>query len=182
MIDGPIVPAQRKYHADHQAALARMAAVSPQLIARKAAADIAERQRLQAVEDARVTAEQVIERRRMQAIEQEWTVASAAIRSKHTSIQLLVCRHYGISRDEMTSSRRTAKFVLPRSVAMFLIREFMPTMSLPQIGSKFGGRDHTTVLFSYRKIKAHIVVDAAFADEISSLRRKVMDEIPDLQA
>jgi chromosomal replication initiator protein len=66
-------------------------------------------------------------------------------------IQGEVCRHYGVSHDEITGDKRTRRIVLPRQVAMYLSRE-LTDASLPQIGRAFGGRDHTTVMYAVQKV------------------------------
>lgn len=71
---------------------------------------------------------------------------------KVQTIQIAVAKHYGVSRLDLLSSRRTHNIVRPRQVAMFLAKH-LTFMSLPQIGRKFGNRDHTTVLHAVRKIE-----------------------------
>jgi chromosomal replication initiator protein len=63
-----------------------------------------------------------------------------------------VCRTYGVPWIDLTSSRRTADIVRQRQVIMYLARVHT-TRSFPEIGRKLGGRDHTTCLHGYRKIK-----------------------------
>jgi chromosomal replication initiator protein len=67
------------------------------------------------------------------------------------TIQRAVCEHYGVSLVDLLSSRRTKAIVLPRQVAVWLCRRLTPH-SLPAIGPHFGGRDHTTMLHSARRI------------------------------
>jgi hypothetical protein len=69
------------------------------------------------------------------------------------AIQRAVCEHYGVSLVDLLSSRRTKAIVLPRQVAVWLCRRLTPH-SLPAIGPHFGGRDHTTMLHSARRIDA----------------------------
>lgn len=71
-------------------------------------------------------------------------------RVKIESIQRAVCRCAGIHRHDMLSSRRTADLVKPRQIAMLLCKA-LTLKSLPEIGRRFGGRDHTTVLHATRK-------------------------------
>ena len=68
-------------------------------------------------------------------------------------IQRMVARQYNVSRADLLSSRRTANVVRPRQVAMYLAKT-LTLRSLPEIGRRFGGRDHTTVLHAVRKIGA----------------------------
>ena len=67
-------------------------------------------------------------------------------------IQRCVAEEFGISLHELKTRRRNKNIVLPRQVAMYLSRE-LTELSLPEIGTFFGGKDHTTVLHSYNKIK-----------------------------
>ena len=66
-------------------------------------------------------------------------------RVKIEDIQRIVARQYNVSRADLLSSRRTANVVRPRQVAMYLAKT-LTLRSLPEIGRRFGGRDHTTVL------------------------------------
>lgn len=67
-------------------------------------------------------------------------------------IQRCVAEEFGITLGELKTKRRNKTIVLPRQVAMYLSRE-LTDLSLPEIGEFFGGKDHTTVLHSYNKIK-----------------------------
>jgi len=89
-------------------------------------------------------------------------------------IQRIVARQYNVSRADLLSSRRTANVVRPRQVAMYLAK-VLTLRSLPEIGRRFGGRDHTTVLHAVRKIEALAGNDTAFADEIEGLKRQLQD-------
>lgn len=95
-------------------------------------------------------------------------------RVKIEDIQKLVASHYSVSRADILSSRRTAVVVKPRQVAMFLAKT-LTMRSLPEIGRRFGGRDHTTVLHAVRKIEAQSANDAALRDEIELLKRMLQD-------
>jgi chromosomal replication initiator protein len=89
-------------------------------------------------------------------------------------IQRVVARQYNVSRADLLSSRRTANVVRPRQVAMYLAK-ILTLRSLPEIGRRFGGRDHTTVLHAVRKIENLAGNDSAFADEIETLKRLLQD-------
>ncbi len=95
-------------------------------------------------------------------------------RVKIEEIQKLVANHYSVSRADILSSRRTAVVVKPRQVAMFLAKT-LTMRSLPEIGRRFGGRDHTTVLHAVRKIEALSASDATLRDEIDLLKRMLQD-------
>ena len=73
-------------------------------------------------------------------------------RVKIEDIQKLVATHYNVSRADILSERRTAAVVKPRQIAMYLSK-VLTLRSLPEIGRRFGGRDHTTVLHAVRKIE-----------------------------
>ncbi len=89
-------------------------------------------------------------------------------------IQRVVARQYNVSRADLLSSRRTANVVRPRQVAMYLAK-VLTLRSLPEIGRRFGGRDHTTVLHAVRKIENLAGNDSAFAEEIEALKRQLQD-------
>jgi chromosomal replication initiator protein len=89
-------------------------------------------------------------------------------------IQRIVARQYNVSRADLLSSRRTANVVRPRQVAMYLAK-VLTLRSLPEIGRRFGGRDHTTVLHAVRKIENLAGSDSALAEEIESLKRQLQD-------
>ncbi len=80
------------------------------------------------------------------------------IRSRETprvrieDILKIVARHYKVPRNELLSSRRSRDVVRPRQIAMYLAKS-LTSRSLPEIGRRFGGRDHTTVLHSVRKVE-----------------------------
>jgi len=87
-------------------------------------------------------------------------------------IQRVVARHYNVSKADLLSSRRTRTIVRPRQIAMYLAKVLTPR-SLPEIGRRFGGRDHTTVLHAVRKIEGLIDGDVTLAEEIELLKRLI---------
>jgi chromosomal replication initiator protein len=93
---------------------------------------------------------------------------------KIEDIQRTVARHYNVSRSDMLSSRRTANVVRPRQIAMYLAKT-LTLRSLPEIGRRFGGRDHTTVLHAVRKIESLSDTDKVLADDIETLKRMLME-------
>jgi chromosomal replication initiator protein len=93
---------------------------------------------------------------------------------KIEDIQRLVANHYNISKSDILSSRRTATVVRPRQIAMFLSKA-LTLRSLPEIGRRFGGRDHTTVLHAVRKIESLTSLDMALAGEIDLLKRMLQE-------
>ncbi|GJE25250.1 chromosomal replication initiator protein DnaA [Methylobacterium organophilum] len=95
-------------------------------------------------------------------------------RIKIEDIQKLVASRYNVSRSDILSERRTAAVVKPRQIAMYLSK-VLTLRSLPEIGRRFGGRDHTTVLHAVRKIEKQIGEDATLGDEVELLKRMLMD-------
>jgi len=90
-------------------------------------------------------------------------------------IQRIVARHYNVSKTELLSNRRTRSIVKPRQVAMYLAKVLTPR-SLPEIGRRFGGRDHTTVLHAVRKIEGMSGDDKQLAQEIELLKRLISEQ------
>jgi chromosomal replication initiator protein len=95
-------------------------------------------------------------------------------RVKIEDIQKVVARQYNVSRADLLSSRRTANVVRPRQVAMYLAKT-LTLRSLPEIGRRFGGRDHTTVLHAVRKIENLVSKDVSLAEEIEGLKRQLQE-------
>ena len=72
----------------------------------------------------------------------------------------------------LVSKRRTKDLTVPRQVAMYLIRDLLDT-PLVRIGGYFGGRDHSTVIHSIRKVEASMDADRAFHDRVHELREGI---------
>jgi chromosomal replication initiator protein len=85
-------------------------------------------------------------------------------------IQKRVAEHYNIRLSDMHSARRARVVARPRQVAMFLCKQLTPR-SLPEIGRKFGGRDHTTVMHAVKKVEELIASDTSLAEDVELLRR-----------
>lgn len=85
-------------------------------------------------------------------------------------IQKKVAEHYNIRVADMHSARRARAVARPRQVAMYLAKQLTPR-SLPEIGRKFGGRDHTTVIHAVRKIEELSAYDPTFREDVDLLRR-----------
>jgi hypothetical protein len=90
-------------------------------------------------------------------------------------IQKIVCRRFGVSRNDMCSARRTANLVYPRQIAMYLCKN-LTGFSLPAIGRQFGGRDHTTVLHAVRKFTHLVNTNAEIAAEVQALEKIILGE------
>jgi len=89
---------------------------------------------------------------------------------KIEDIQRVVSKHFNVTKADLLSARRTRTVVRPRQIAMYLAKALTPR-SLPEIGRRFGNRDHTTVLHAVRKIEEMATADRGFADEIEMLKR-----------
>ncbi|MBJ8350068.1 chromosomal replication initiator protein DnaA [Streptococcus sp. CSL7508-lung] len=87
-------------------------------------------------------------------------------------IQEQVGKFYGVTTKEIKSTKRNQNIVLARQVAIFLVRE-MTDNSLPKIGKEFGGRDHSTVLYAYNKIKNMLAQDDNLMIEIKSIKNTI---------
>jgi chromosomal replication initiator protein len=85
-------------------------------------------------------------------------------------IQKRVAEHYNIRSADMHSARRAREIARPRQVAMYLCKMLTPR-SLPEIGKKFGGRDHTTVIHAIRRIEELSVADKTLAEDLAILTR-----------
>jgi chromosomal replication initiator protein len=87
-------------------------------------------------------------------------------------IQKDVAEHYGLKQADMISERRARAVARPRQAAMWIAKQ-ITTRSLPDIGRRFGGRDHTTVLHAVRRIEALKADDATLARDLDILLRKL---------
>jgi chromosomal replication initiator protein len=96
--------------------------------------------------------------------------ARDAKRVRIEDILKIVSRHYKVPRNELLSARRSRDVVRPRQIAMYLAKA-LTSRSLPEIGRRFGGRDHTTVLHSVRKVEQMIKDDLELGQEIELLKR-----------
>jgi len=85
-------------------------------------------------------------------------------------IQKRVSEHFNVRLADMHSARRARAIARPRQVAMYLSKQ-LTSRSLPEIGRKFGGRDHTTVMHACKKIEELKVTDSGFAEDVELLRR-----------
>jgi chromosomal replication initiator protein len=91
-------------------------------------------------------------------------------RIKIEDILKIVSRHFGVSKGDILSQRRHRSVVWPRQIGMYLAKQ-LTSRSLPEIGRRFGNRDHTTVLHAIRKIDNEINNSARLKDEIEELKK-----------
>ena len=85
-------------------------------------------------------------------------------------IQRKVAEHYNIRLSDMIGPKRLRVIARPRQVAMYLAKQ-MTTRSLPEIGRRFGGRDHTTIMHGVRKVEELRTNDSQLAEDLDLLRR-----------
>jgi chromosomal replication initiator protein len=95
-----------------------------------------------------------------------------AIRMRIDDILQIISKHYSVSRPDLLSPRRARSIVRPRQIGMYLAKK-LTSRSLPEIGKRFGGRDHSTVLHAVRKIEELLKADEKLAREIALLTRMI---------
>jgi chromosomal replication initiator protein len=93
-------------------------------------------------------------------------------RIKIEDILRIVSRHFAVSKQDILSQRRHRSVVRPRQIGMYLAKH-LTSRSLPEIGRRFGDRDHTTVLHAIRKIDREVGENARLKDEIDELKRQL---------
>jgi chromosomal replication initiator protein len=92
---------------------------------------------------------------------------------KIDTIKDVTAKAYGVTKADLESACRKRQFAQPRQYAMYLSRQ-LTKCSYPQIGRMFGDRDHTTVLFAYRKISAMIAGNEGMAEELRQLEQRIL--------
>lgn len=98
------------------------------------------------------------------------SVRSARPRITIEEIQRSVCAHFRLDKSDMVSKRRLRAVARPRQIAMYLAKEMTPR-SYPEIGRRFGGRDHSTVIHAVRVIEGLRVTDSEIDADIAAIRR-----------
>lgn len=88
--------------------------------------------------------------------------------NKIERIKRAVCKHYSVSKSDIESSSRKKGVAFPRQIAFYLTRTHTP-YSLPEIGRRFGGRDHSTILYAFHKIKSMAATDPALAVQLDEI-------------
>jgi chromosomal replication initiator protein len=94
------------------------------------------------------------------------------VRATPQRIQDEIAAHWGVHTSGLVSKRRTKDLTVPRQVAMYLIRELLD-LPLVQVGYLFGGRDHSTVIHSLKKVEETMETDPAFRQAVLTLRGKL---------
>jgi chromosomal replication initiation ATPase DnaA len=96
--------------------------------------------------------------------------ASRGPRQQCADITKACCLHFHLTRMQITSRRRTPAITYPRQIAMYLMAEFTPN-SLPEIGRRMSGFDHTTVLHAQRRIKERIEAEENVKADVNAIRQ-----------
>lgn len=99
------------------------------------------------------------------------------IRAQHRrltvdEIQRCVADYYNLRPEDMQSPRRSKHIARPRQTAMYLAKQ-LTTRSMPEIGRRFGGRDHTTIIHAVRRIESLIQTDPVLAEDVVNLRQRL---------
>ena len=89
------------------------------------------------------------------------------------NIQSFVASHYKINLNEMLSPRRSRSLARPRQIAMYLSKKYT-TKSLPEIGRRFLGRDHTTVIHAVKTIEKFIASDQDLKQNVDTIKRQFL--------
>lgn len=87
-------------------------------------------------------------------------------------VVIAVSEYYNIKVEELAGSSRKKELVVPRQIAMYIMREEL-SISYPTIGQELGGRDHTTAMHAYNKIKEDVIVNEKLAQDITLIKQKL---------
>ena len=90
-------------------------------------------------------------------------------------IQKKVAHHFNIKIADMFSARRSRQIARPRQIAMYLAKN-LTSMSYPEIGKRFGNRDHTTIMHAVRKVEDLMEQDAGLCDDVNLLKSLLVDQ------
>lgn len=89
-------------------------------------------------------------------------------------VQKKVAEHFNVRVSDMHSAKRARTVARPRQIAMYLVKS-LTTMSLPEVGRKFGGRDHTTVMHAIKKVEDLMKTDSALREDVELLKRTLQN-------
>lgn len=101
------------------------------------------------------------------------TISSSNKKVDTAEIISAVCKYFSITNEEILSGRRKQELVLPRQIAIYLIRE-QTTKSLPEIGKIMGGKDHTTIMHGEKKISDLLKTDKYIKEAVENLRNALL--------
>ena len=86
----------------------------------------------------------------------------------------IIADYFNIKTEEITNKSRKKKVVKPRQIAFYLLRSEVD-MSYPEIGSFMGGRDHSTAIYAYKKIKKELKLSDELTNQVKFIREKLVD-------
>lgn len=89
-------------------------------------------------------------------------------------VQRAVCEYFGITRQELLGKNRSKKITQPRHLAQYLCRK-MTDFSFPDIAHKFGGKDHTSIIYAVRKVEESIEKDSNMANIVEFLKKRIAE-------
>ncbi len=98
---------------------------------------------------------------------------SSRPQARPEAILQAVARHFGVSLEDLRGHHRDKKVVVPRQIAMYLLREDA-RLSLPEIGQMLGGRDHSTVMHGCEKVRAEVQAEGRVKDDIQAVREALL--------
>ena len=101
------------------------------------------------------------------------TISSSNKKIDTAEIISRVCKYFSVTNEEIMSGRRKKELVLPRQIAIYLIRE-QTTKSLPEIGKIMGGKDHTTIMHAEKKISEMLKVDKYVKESVENIRTQLL--------
>jgi chromosomal replication initiator protein len=93
------------------------------------------------------------------------------------TILQVVCEYFGVKVNDIIGTSRMKKFAFPRHVAQYLCRE-LAGLSYPEIGARFGGKDHSSILHACKKIQRMVEEDPGTQNMIAYLKRKIGESAP----
>lgn len=105
----------------------------------------------------------------------EFFAGDEPVRIGVEKIQLAVCKFFDINIHELTGSNRSRKYTVPRHLAAYLTRE-LTGLSFPEIARKFGGRDHTSIMHSHRKVQQELMHDLNKQNLVKYMTKVIKDE------
>jgi chromosomal replication initiator protein len=105
----------------------------------------------------------------------EFFAGDEPVRISVEKIQFAVCKFFDINIHELTGSNRSRKYTVPRHLAAYLTRE-LTGLSFPEIARKFGGRDHTSIMHSHRKVQQELTHDLNKQNLVKYMTKLIKDE------
>ena len=102
----------------------------------------------------------------------DYFVKTIVSKNKMDQVVQIICDHYNLTQEQLLSKKRSNEIAIPRQIAMYICRVVCEE-SFPKIGTEFGGKDHSTVMFSVEKIENEIKVNKDLANIIEKLKKDI---------